>query len=225
MSEQNPLDELTGNPLDEQSSESESTFENQDVGDSSARRWMNYNTLLLLGLLAAVGGSTYLMCLRAGAQTVHTDPNVVKATTTITTFLNGGAQNLRQMMVMLHETEKVVKQFDSYPSATQIPLSDLHSNPFQSAVLAGDSAPVALSDDAQQREEEQQREAAQTILSGLKLESVVCGSHSMCMINGKTYGEGQGNSDFTIEAITPDGVWVQVGSVRQELKMTPPKLD
>jgi hypothetical protein len=224
MSEQNPLDELEGNPLSEESADGE-TFENEGVGESSVRRWMNYNTLLLLGLLAAVGGSTYLMCMRAGAETVHTDPTVVKATTTITTFLNGGAQNLRQMMVMLHETENVVKQFDAYPSATQIPLSDLHTNPFQSSVLPSDSAPVALSDDAQQREEEQQREAAQTVLNGLKLESVVCGSHSMCMISGKTYSEGQGNSDFTVEAITPDGVWVQVGSVRRELKMTPPKLD
>jgi len=192
----------------------------------AARRRLsvNANTLLLFGLLAAVGGATYLMCLRASAETITENPAAQQAATTINTFLKGGAQNVRTMMVMLHETEKVVKQFDNYPSATQIPLSDLHTNPFLS--LTGRSLPLSsLSDDAAKREAEEQQAAEKTLVAGLKLESMVVGAHSVCMINGKTYHEGEGTEKFRVDKITPQGVWVVVGSVRTEIKMAPPRID
>jgi hypothetical protein len=191
--------------------------------EEKKRLSINPNTLLLFGLLAAVGGATYLMCWRAGAQTTN---NVAasSAATTISTFLNGGQQHLQQMIVMLRETEKVVKQFDLYPSAAHVPLSDLRTNPFRSTVAAQVSV-TPLSDDAVKRSEEDEKQAAQQIASGLKLESLVVGSRSMCMINGKTYREGQGNDSFTVQKITSHGVWVIVGSVRAEVTMAPPRVN
>ena len=58
---------------------------------------INTNTLLMIGLLGAVGAATYLMCLRAGSQTMRVDPNVIAASGTISTFLKGGTQEQYQL--------------------------------------------------------------------------------------------------------------------------------
>jgi hypothetical protein len=209
-------------PIDEQqmSEQSETEFAaEQELAVEKQRRPVNTSALLLFGLLAAVGGSTYLMCLRAGSQTIQTDPSVAAAATTINSFLRGGAQDQHQMAVMLRDTEKVVSQFGSYPSAHQIPLSELRTNPF---VDAADTQPSASISDEQQQE---RQKAAQAIADGLKLESIFSGAHAICMINGKAYSQGQGTDTFVVEQILSQGVWVRIGTFRMELIMAPPQLN
>src|ERR1700722_13946715 len=67
---------------------------------------INTNTLLMIGLLGAVGAATYLMCLRAGSQTMRVDPNVIAASGTISTFLKGGTQEQYQLAAVQRDTEK-----------------------------------------------------------------------------------------------------------------------
>jgi hypothetical protein len=221
MSIQDPLE-----PIDEsQASEpSEADFSaEQEAVIEKPRRPVNSSAMLLFGLLAAVGGSTYLMCLRAGSQSVQNDPSVAAAATTINAFLKGGAQDQRQMAVMLRDTEKVVNQFGSYPSAHQVPLSDLRSNPFQDAA---DTQPsISVSDATARQLQEAQEKAAQAVAQQLKLQSIFSGAHAICMINGKAYSQGQGTDTFIVEQILPHGVWVRVGSLRIELTMAPPRLN
>jgi hypothetical protein len=211
-------------PIDEQQASEQSDMDSgaeQEMVVEKERRPVNTNTLLLFGLLAAVGAATYLMCMRAGSQSIRTDPSVALAATTINTFLRGGAQDQHQMAVMLRDTEKVVSQFGSYPSAHQIPLSGLQSNPFRDAA---DTQP-SISDETTAQQQEEQRRAADEIFKGLKLESIFSGPRGMCMINGKAYSQGQGTNAFVVEKILPDGVWVRIGGLNLELTMAPPQVN
>jgi hypothetical protein len=222
MNLEDTLGQMDEKPLDGQSAEGEMPTDEAPPAEPK-KMSINPNTLLLFGLLAAVGGATYLMCQRAGAQTNSGNPAAQQAASTISTFLNGGAQNLRQMMLMLHDTEKVVKQFDNYPSTTQIPLDSLHTNPFRTAGANVDNA-THLTVDTTKLEEQEQQDAAQLAAKGLILQSVIVGPHSTCMIGGKMYREGQVTDQFTVQKITSDGVTLLIDSVPCQIKMSRPQL-
>jgi hypothetical protein len=198
--------------------------EEEEAIPQPKRKPINTEALLLFGLLAAVGGGTYLMILRAGAQAGAMNPNAANAATTINGFLSGGVQNLRQTIAMVHDTEKVVANFNAQPAAHQVPVSGLQTNPFQSNNLKVEIA-APLSDDAAKREADEERQDATTIANGLKLESIIYGPHSLCMINGKSYAQGQGTSSFTVEKILPSGVLVRIGTFTTEIKMLPPRIN
>jgi hypothetical protein len=221
MNSQEPTDQLDDSqPL--QPDDAEGAAEQEEIVEPKRLR-INANTLLLIGLLTVVGAGTYLMCMRAGAQVARADPAVTVAATAIDAFLKGGEQDQHQMGAMLRDTEKIVQQFNSYPSARQIPLGDVRNNPFRVGAETQPSAPLAQ-EIAKQKDQEALI-AARQIAAGLKLESIVYGGHSVCMINGKPYGEGQGTGDFTVVRILSQGVWVRIGAVRLELVMPPPQLD
>jgi hypothetical protein len=221
MSSQDPTDRLddsqTPPPED-----GDTDSEQEEIGQPK-RRTINSNTLLLFGLLAVVGAGTYLMCMRAGAQIAEADPAITAANTAIDAFLKGGAQDQHQMGAILRDTEKIVQQFNNYPSARQIPLGDVKNNPFRIGTEARPSAPLA--EEIAKQKEREAMDAARQIAGTLKLQSIVYGGRSVCMINGKPYGEGQGTADFTVEKILSQGVWVRIGPVRLELVMPPPQLD
>jgi hypothetical protein len=212
-----------GLPDDDESSDGVDQSESYDADDEGeigepTKKKMNLGGLVLFGLIAAVAGGTYFMCTRAGAPSPFLSPAVASANSTINSFLSGGNQNVQQMMVSLHDTAKVVKQFNNYTAARQVPLDDLKTNPFRTT--AGSAAPTEqLSDDAARRFADDQRAAAVAIASGLKLQSVVYGPHSICMINGRPYSAGQGNDDFVVDKILPDSVWIKIGAVRTQIKM------
>jgi hypothetical protein len=180
------------------------------------------STMLMIGLLAAVGGATYLMCMKASAQSLTVDPTVAAAAATINAFLKGGDKEQYQLAAVQRDTEKIVAQFNSYPSARQVPLNDLHGNPFRSA---DDDQPASVPEDKRKAIEDSKRQAAESVVKNLILESIVFGDHSLCMINGRPYAEGQGNGAFTIDRINESSVWVRVGDLRVELKMKPQGLD
>jgi hypothetical protein len=225
MTTQNPLETINEPPRQEQGFDGFAP-QPQEEEEAAAepqpkRRGVNAGGLLLFGLLAAVGVITYVMVLRTGTQRGLTS-SASAADATISTFLSGGVQNLRQMVSMLHNTEKVVHRFDTYPSARQVPLSDLRTNPFRAKPLS--AAPAApLNADAAERQLSDQRRADAAVAAGLKLESVVFGARSVCIINGKPYAQGEGTDAFTVAKILPQQVQVRIGGEPFVLKMAPPQ--
>jgi len=191
------------------------------VVEKPRRKLVDAAGLLLFGLIAMVGLGTYVMVIRAGVQTGTASAATAITDGQITTFLSGGVQNLRQMMSMLHDTGKVVAQFNSSSSARQVPLDNLKTNPFRATEVVNQPV-VPLSDDAAKRQAELDRQSAQAIANNLRLDSIVYGSHSGCMINGKSYVEGQSSDTFVVDRILPTSVWVRIGEIRWQLKMAPP---
>jgi len=176
----------------------------------------NRNTIVLFGIIIAALGGYYLMYVRAGPQTARAaTPEAAAADKTIQGFLSSGNANIKLMQEMLRNTQKVVEQFRSYPSMTQVPLNDLKTNPFK--YLGGKSAEDDGTGAARQRQ--QDRQAALKAVQALQLQSIVHGSRKACMINNAMYTEGQQVDTFTIEKINPDGVIVRSGPFRFRVAM------
>ncbi|HEV7300188.1 MAG TPA: hypothetical protein VGN72_12535 [Tepidisphaeraceae bacterium] len=174
--------------------------------------------MILFGLVVAAASATYFMYWKTGpasasAQTAEAQ----EATTTIKKFLDDGQVSLRTMEEMRKNTEKVVERFMNYPSMTQVPLSELKTNPFRTV------APIPTADAteaAAKRQREIEREATVKAVQNLSLQSVIVGgARSACMINRTLYTEGQQVDVFVIERITKDAVVVQANGFRFELKM------
>ena len=178
--------------------------------------------LIFLAVLVIVGvGGTYFMYMRQGPSTAAaaSTPEAQKAEQTINTFLTSGPDGIKMMHNMIKDTEKVVKQFLEYPSMTQIPLSNLHTNPFQAKAPKPDGKPADPDEKALERQREQEKLAALKASEELKLQSIIySGARKACMINGTLYKEGEQIEQFTIEKIEPGRVIVKTGAYRFELK-------
>jgi hypothetical protein len=137
------------------------------------------------------------------------------AAQTVHTFLDSGQDGVAAMRSMLQGTEKVVKEFLTYPSMAQVPLEALKTNPFRARqqVAADDS-------DAQsKRKKDAEREAALKAVQTLQLQSIMSGKRGACMINNTLYTEGQQVGQFIVEKISQSSVIVKSGAYRFELKM------
>jgi hypothetical protein len=176
------------------------------------------NTLLLGGalLLACVfAGSMYL---RGGPQEADAALGNPGATETVSSFLSSGDGGIRQMKQMLQDTERVVEQFLTYPTVTQVPLDDLAANPFRFRASAPQVAEVTQDDEARRREA--QRLAVLQAVQKLQLQSIMhSDARKACMINNVVYLEGQQVDGFVIRTINPASVIVQQDRYRFELKM------
>jgi hypothetical protein len=180
----------------------------------------NTQGLIFLAVLVVVGvGGTYFMYTRQGPATAAAaTPEAKKAEKTINTFLTSGPDGIKMMQTMLKDTEKVVQQFLEYPSVTQIPLANLHTNPFRASTAAGASG-APLTEDAAARKREEEKQAALKASDGLKLQSIIySGSRKACMINNTMFQEGQQVEQFTVEKIEKDRVIIKTGSFRFELR-------
>jgi len=179
---------------------------------------MNRSTLVLFGLIVAGVGGTYLMMMRAGpASAAASTTEAQAADKTITQFLSSGSTSMKLMESMLRNTEKVVQQFLSYPSMTQIPLSDLHTNPFRHSVQKPSADKLS---EAVTKKREEERLAALKAVQTLQLQSImVSESRKAAMINNTLVQEGQQVDEFSVEKINPGAVVVRTGAYRFELKM------
>jgi len=176
-------------------------------------------TLVLILLVALGGGGLYLMHLKTGPKAVAAAPESRQASETISSFLSAGDSNIKLMEQMLKDTEKVVQRFLRYPSAAQVPLEELRTNPFKwiAAAPANDSSATEII--ARKRKEEE-RQAVIKAVQLLQLQSVMAGSSQRaCMINNTMVKEGQSIEGFTVEKIGPNGVIVRQNKYRFELKM------
>jgi hypothetical protein len=180
----------------------------------------NRNALVLFGLILAGMAGTYLMYARSGPATATAAAIEAEAAKKqISSFLDGGGTNIQNMERMLRETEKVVQQFVTYPSVTQIPLGDLQTNPFRHKAPKDPSNPAAESEANAKRRLEAERQAVIRAVGELRLQSIIAGTRAACMINNTLYTEGQKVESFIIEKIDPDAVVVRSGNYRFELRM------
>lgn len=181
---------------------------------------LNRTTLIVLGILALAGGVVWTMYQRAGGpkQAAAAQAESNRAKKTINAFLDGGSSNIHNMEKMLRSTEKVVQQFLAYPSMTQVPLSDLHTNPFRMKT----QRPLDPSADniVERRRREEERVAMLKAVQSLHLQSIMYSdARKACMINDRMYREGQTVDAFAIERITATSVIVKSSVYRFELKM------
>jgi hypothetical protein len=180
----------------------------------------NHNQLIYLLLVVALGaGGTYLMYKRQGPDSAKAaSPDAAKAAQTINEFLSTGPGGIEKMQEMLKNTEKVVQQFQEYPSTNQVPLSELQTNPFK---FASDKPPSAKDDeDELAKKRELEKQAAIKACATLHLQSIIhSGSRKSCMINNTLYLEGQQVDQFIVEKIEAGRVIVKSGAYRFELKM------
>jgi hypothetical protein len=193
--------------------------ETEFVASDESKQPGSQQFLILALLLAVAGGGMWFMYKRQGPATARaaSTPEAAKAAETIKTFLNNGPGGIKAMQDMLKDTEKVVKQFLEYPSVTQVPLSDLHTNPFRLHLKGDDAAADA---DAEKKKKEVEKAEVMKASTALQLQSIVhSGSRKACMINNTLYAEGQQVDQFTIEKIEASRVIVKSGAYRFELKM------
>ena len=182
---------------------------------------LNRSTIVTFVVLVIGAGGVWFMYQRTGPnKAAAADQEAVAAKTTINNFLSGGSENIRLMESMLRNTQKVVQQFLNYPSMTQVPLSDLRTNPFRvrGETSAGDK--TALSEAAEKRRREEERLTALRAVQNLQLQSIMFGgSRRACMVNGAMYTEGQTIDGFAIETINQASVVVKSGPYRFELRL------
>lgn len=176
-------------------------------------------TLVMFGVIALAAAGVWVMYQRVGGpKNAVANVESIKAKSTIENFLQGGGANIASMQSMLRDTEKVVQQFLAYPSMTQVPLSDLRTNPFR---LRGVKVPDPNADSAvERRKREEQRVAMLKSVQSLQLQSIMYSdTRKACMINDKMFREGEQVDVFAIEKITPASVIVKSGVYRFELRM------
>jgi hypothetical protein len=190
-------------------------------GEEESKPKVSRTTLAMVGVLALGAAGVWFMYQRAGGPG-RANAAVVKETKdaqkTIQNFLGNNGESIKSMESMLKNTEKVVQTFLNYPSMTQVPLSDLRTNPFRQKNV---KAPTGAPDDAaDRRRREEERLAMLKAVQGLQLQSVMCSdTRRACMINNALYMETQQVDGFTIEKITAASVVVKNGVYRFELKM------
>jgi hypothetical protein len=177
------------------------------------------NQMMYLGLAVVLAaGGMYFMYQRQGPDAAKAaNPEAAKAAQTINEFLNTGPGGIQKMHEMLKDTEKVVQQFQEYPSVNQVPLADLQTNPFQ---FGTPKSRVEDEEDELALKQEREKQAAIKACAALQLQSIIhSGSRKACMINNTLYLEGQQIDQFIIERIEPGRVVVKTGVYRFELKM------
>ena len=188
---------------------------------SEEKQPVSRSTMVVFVILIIGAAGLYLMYRQAGPKSASAAfaRETAEAKKTISGFLSGGDASIRTMEKLLRNTEKIVQQFLMYPSMTQVPLSELRTNPFRQHELK--SAPgqdLPQSTDRKKREDE--RLAILKAVQGLQLQSIMCSeTRKACMINNTLYREGQTFDDFTIEKISPSSVVVKNGPYRFELRM------
>jgi hypothetical protein len=196
-----------------------------DGGESSfvveEKKPLNRSTVVTFVVLVLGAAGVWFMYKRAGPQAASASTNAKEtaaAKQTINNFLSGGDASIKLMESMLKNTQRVVQQFVKYPSMTQVPLSDLQTNPFRVRPLT----PTAVEDGGAQdrRRREEERQAAMKSVQTLQLQSIMYSdARKGCMINGRLFVEGQQVDGFDVEKINQASVVVKSGPYRFELRM------
>jgi hypothetical protein len=219
LGEQN---ESGGEELNEGFNNTEGGEENLVIAEP--RQPVNRSTVVMFAILVIGAAGLYFMYRQAGPRLAGAavTQETADAKKTISTFLQTGETGFKSMEARLKNTEKVVQQFKTYPSATQVPLGDLQTNPFREHAEEAKNTnnDALLSEAAEKKKREEQRIAIRKAVDGLQVQSIMCSdTRKACMINNTLYREGQSIDDFTVEKISPATVLVKNGIYRFELRM------
>lgn len=181
-------------------------------------------TLFLAALFVAGIGATYVMYLKAGPKAaLATTAESKAASATISQFLSEGKKDIANMQTMLADTEKVVQKFLQYPSHTQVPGSELQTNPFLFEKATPNEPNEERQDSAAalMKKRDEARAAARTEASKLKLTSVLVGtSENIAFISGKQIRLGDDVEGFKVESIASDSVVIARDGFRFKLTMS-----
>ena len=211
-----PTTEETGEPVPSVEVQNEddggTEFDPAFVSDSPKP---NKNSMAILGGLLVIGAVTiWFMYFRGGPASAQGGMAPSDGGSQIKQFLDSG--NINMMKQTLKETQKIVRQFQSYnPEKTQVPLTLLHSNPFRELPPKADDGPV-VQDDTKELEFHRQ---AQNAVADLHIQTIIYGKKHGCMINNTFYTEGQKVGILKIEEIKPSSVIVSAGKYRFEKPM------
>lgn len=209
------------------STEQEGSFSSEEEGVviGEEKPQLNRGTLAMFAIICLGAAGLYGMYRKAGPSAANASMNqeTVEANKTITTFLSGGDSSIKSMHLLLKNTEKIVQTFLTYPSTTQVPLSDLRTNPFKQFTDAPKPAATAdsgLSEAADRKKREEERQNVLKAVQAMQLQSIMFSeARSVCMIDSTMYREGQTIGDFTLEKISPTSVIVKNGPYRFELRI------
>jgi len=209
-------DELNG-----EETETQDSTENYEESDASfvtgEKKSSNAGILGVVGLLALLGAGVYFFFLKNGPQSATAaTADQASASATINEFLHNSG-NAKLMEQTLHNTEKVVQEFQTHAHKTQVPVEELSTNPFRMKLPKPD-ADIADVVPSKIREDEERKRII-TEANALELQSVVRGGHSACLVNNSLYHEGETIGSFTIEEIRPKSVIVKQGKLKFELTM------
>jgi len=194
----------------------ETDADENDFADSEEKRPLDRAMVLIAIITLAGAGLLYLMCSQTGGGTPES-PDVAAASRTVSDFLSDGARQLAAIQRTFSDTESLVHQVQKYPSATQVSLSQLSTNPFR---YAQPKQTVDIDEVAAKQKKEQLRVSALQAVQTLHLQSVVSSSaRRACMIDGAFYSEGQTAEGFVVERIDTNSVILRQGDNRFQIRM------
>ena len=179
---------------------------------AGGKKPVNKQAMLLggLALLGAIGIWFTYFHKAPESATAATDDNRFNE---VASFDAGKIELMKQT---IKDTEKVVQQFRTYPGRTQIPLANLHSNPFRE-LAPKDDGPKKTVVNAD-KDEELRHKNIMLAVADLKLQSVIRGKRPGCMINNIFYRQGDRIGDLlTVEEIRSGMVIVSGDKWRFEL--------
>jgi hypothetical protein len=181
---------------------------------SEPKKQISGSTLGVFGVLALCAAGTFFMYVRGGPAAANAEDETTAAN--ITTFLDEGKQHVTLMKQMLQNTEKVVQQFRKSSIRMQIPVGNLHTNPFRMEAPAK-AGPVNESEIAARRRHDEERAAVVEAAKALRLQLILYGeSNRSVLVNDKVVAEGQAIDSLTIEKIYPDKIIIRSGIYRVE---------
>jgi len=185
----------------------------------SGKKSIATGTLVLVGLLAACAGGTYLMYVKSGPKVAAASVEVQRSEQTINTFLSNDRDNIKQMKDLLHTTQRAVSQFLAESGKKQVPIEELQTNPFR-LKLPKPAEPTEDETAAAARKlKAEEEKKAHEIADGLHLQSIMRGRRNSCMINNTLLTQGQQIEGFVVEAINQGSVVLARGDVRVEKKI------
>lgn len=205
---------------DEKSDSSTESFDESDGAYvDGQKKTPKPNALAVVGLLVVVAAGAWFFFLKKGPETAAADTtDQTAASATINDFLHGNGGNAKLMEQTLHDTEKVVQEFQSHSKKNQVPVEHLQTNPFRLREPKPVAEEVVEAVPSRVREdEERQRIVADA--NALELQSVVRGGRSACLLNNNLYHVGDQIGSFTVEEIRPKSIIVRQGKYRFELTM------
>ncbi len=180
--------------------------------ETETKRRVTRGTVILGVLIVAAVGGLALMHFRAGPSTAQASSD---AANTINSFLGDGKKNLATMQQALHDTDKLVNDFQNFPAAAQVPLEDLQRNPFSDGKSVATPGEQVVESDRQIKLEQ-----ALKRVSTLKVQSIMFGEVTRsCMVDGRFRAEGDSFDDYTVERINPASVIVRTNGFRFEIKV------
>jgi hypothetical protein len=187
----------------------------------AGRSTVNRRQLGLLGLVIAIAAGVAFVSIRSGPQSASGSTAAAPAGAgQISQFVAGDAQAALQIQQELGDSQSLGDGLRFSPALTQVPVTDLKTNPFRLAVTRPSPIEISGDDLTESSGSEQEREQTLRAVQSLRLQSILRGdSHRACLIDGVLYQEGDVADGFVIEEIALKTVVVRKDMYRFELQL------